>query len=339
MTDIGAAVEGAIQDSATGEMSQPGSLAAIADAAYDKAVAGEAGGNGKDGTDTEDTTEAPAPTTTDDSANQDEADESGDEEGTVESDGDSEKDKETEGYYADEGQDEVKPAELETASGNPTDMGSWVLEQLPKIYVIGTSKGEQVGMEVKRAEDLPNDFEFLNKRDEMIFSQNIADQTNRAINLINQWNNDQQQSSASKFSEQENRDIQLDIASLQREGLLDRFRYQPNDDRFEKDPAVKEMQEVLDYYNEQNQRRYTESQRTGRLFSRLSYRDAFYLYQRQQAPSKQDSPEQRKADTKRKAATKVLAKGSKGQGDQSTTSRPRLAKNASVDDIIAAYGL
>lgn len=336
MSDVGAAVEGAIEESGNTDIAQPGSLASIAEAAFDKAVAEEGNDDGK----TTDTDGAEGETIDEPETGKDKgADDAGGTEEPTEPDGDSEKGDE-EGYFADEGQDEVEKEDLATDKGNPTDMGSWVLEQLPSIQVVGVNKeGEQVSISVKRAEDLPTDFEFSNKRDELIFSQNIADQTNRAVNLISKWNNDQQQASATKFSEQENRDIQGDIASLQREGVLNRFRYQPNDERFEKDPAVKTMQEVLDYYNAENQKRYTESQRTGRLFSRLSYRDAFYLNQRANTASKQSTAEQTKADTSRKAATKVLAKGAKSQGDAGTTNRPRLRKNAGVDEIIEAYGL
>lgn len=334
MTDVSEAVSQAIDDSMNTDIAQPGSLAAIADAAFDKAVAAE----GKDDGKTTDTDGAEGETTDAETDSKEEPDAGGEKEST-ESDGDSEKDDKGEGYYADEGQDEVAKPDLETPAG-PTDMGSWVLEQLPNIQVNGLNKdGEQVSLSVKRAEDLPVDFEFTNKRDELIFSQNIADQTNRAVNLINTWNSNQQAASATKFSEQENRDIQLDIASLQREGLLNRFRYQPNDERFEKDPAVKAMQEVLDYYNAENQKRYAESQRTGRLFSRLSYRDAFYLNQRSSTASEPSTPEQTKEERSRKASTKVLAKGAKSQGDVGTTNRPKLRKNASVDEIIEAYGL
>lgn len=335
MADIGSAVEGAIQDSIDGTMAQSGSLASIADAAYDKAVAAEEEGN--DGTGTEESEGTTAPTTTDEGTEVEGGDknDAGAEKESAQSDGDSE-----EGYYADEGQDEVEKQDLATDKGSPTDMGKWVLDELPNIYVMGTNKaGDQISMSVKRAEDLPADFDFLSKRDELIFSQNIADQTNRAVNLVNKWNTDQQQSNAAKFSQQENRDIQLDIASLQREGQLGRFKHQPTDAQFEKDPSVQHMQKVLDYYNEQNQKRYAESQRTGRLFSRLSYRDAFYLHERQNSTDTTSSPEQTKADTSRKAATKVLAKGAKGQGDSSATPRPRLRKNAGVDEIIEAYGL
>lgn len=242
-------------------------------------------------------------------------------------------DAEPEGYYADEGLEEVEPEQLQTPQGH-TEMGQWVLDNLPGISVQGTQNGKAVTLQVKRAEDLPNDFDFISKRDEKIFDQNIADQTNRAYRLVEKYQQDQQAAQATQFSQQEDRDIQADIASLQREGQLDRFKYAPNDSRFDKDPAVQRMQEILDYYNEQNQGRWAESQRTGRLFARLSYKDAYYLYERDHPAT---TPEQSKEDSSRKAASRTIAKA--GNGTEQAQGRPKLSRNAGIDEIIAAYGL
>lgn len=242
-------------------------------------------------------------------------------------------DTEPEGYYADEGTEEVEPEQLETAQGQ-TDMGQWVLQNLPQITVQGTRNGKNVTIQVKRAEDLPNDFDFLSKRDEKIFDQNIADQTNRAYRLVDKYQTDQQQAQASKFSQQEDRDIQSDIAKLQREGLLGKFKHAPTDRQFDSDPAVQEMQSVLDYYNEQNQARWTESQRSGRLFARLSYEDAFHLYQREHPTT---TPEQQQEDTQRKATSRTIAKA--GKGTEQAQARPKLRRDAGIDEIISAYGL
>ena len=289
-----------------------GSLADAADAALDKAVAN----------DPEDTTPPPA---SDDGADA----------GNVQPDGATEQKSETEpeGYYADEGSEEVAPQQLETTQGT-TEMGQWVLDNLPTIPVQGTQNGRTVMLNVKRAEDLPADFDFLNKRDEKIFDQNIADQTNRAYRLVEKYQADQQQAQATQFSQQEDRDIQADIASLQREGLIGRFKYAPDDRRFDSDPAVQETQKILDFYNQINQERWQESQRTGRLFSRLSYRDAYYYYQRENPTV---TPEQQKEDTQRKATSRTLAKA--GGGTEQAQSRPQLRRDAGIDEIIAAYGL
>jgi hypothetical protein len=305
-----------------------GSLADAGDAAFDKKVADEGKTDGDihgkdDGPDSRGTPpasdtggkpgDAPAPKTGDDM-----------ERGV---------DDDIPGYYADEGLEEVQTQELQTPQG-ATDMGQWVLDNLPSISVQGTQNGKAVQINVKRAEDLPADFDFLNKRDEKIFDQNIADQTNRAYRLVEKYQNDQQATQATQFSQQEDRDIQLDIASLQREGLMERFKYPVNDPRFDKDPAVQESQSVLEFYNDQNQARWQESQRTGRLFNRLSYRDAYYLYQREHPPT---TPEQKQEDQSRKASSRTIAKA--GGGTEQAQSRPKLRRDAGIDEIIAAYGL
>jgi hypothetical protein len=293
-----------------------GSLANAADAAFEKKVAdaptdpAPSGDTDPAGVEVEPASTTPEPTNTED--------------GTP---------TEGEGYYADEGLEPVAPEELQTPQGQ-TDMGQWVLEQLPGITIQGMQGEKAVTLTVKRAEDLPADFDFLNKRDEKIFDQNIADQTNRAYRLVEQYQNSQQQTQNTKFSQQEDRDIQTDMAGLQREGLLDRFKYDPNDRRYNDDPAVQRAQEVLDYYNEQNRGRWEESQRTGRLFARLSYKDAFYLYERDHPAT---TPEQVKEDTSRKAASRTIAKA--GSGTEQAQSRPKLRRDAGIDEIISAYGL
>lgn len=300
-------------------VSNQGSLADAADAAFDKKVAEDAPTE-----DQPDTGRQPSDETTPEAEVLDKS----------VSDGASDTDTdESGGYYADEGLEEVEPEQLQTTQGS-TEMGQWVLDNLPGISVQGTRDGKAVTLQVKRAEDLPDGFDFLNKRDEKIFDQNIADQTNRAYRLVEKYQQDQQTAQATQFSQQEDRDIQADIASLQREGILDRFKYAPNDSKFDSDPAVQSMQEVLDYYNEQNQGRWAESQRTGRLFARLSYKDAFYLYQREHPTV---TLEQQKEDTTRKATSRTLAKA--GNGTEQASARPQLRRNAGIDEIIAAYGL
>jgi hypothetical protein len=295
-----------------------GSLADAGDAAFDKKVTDDA---------PNDTPPEPG------NGNVDEPDHSPERESASDTGTDDKPSTEPEGYYADEGLEEVEPEQLQTPQGQ-TEMGQWVLDSLPQITVQGTQNGKTVTLQVKRAEDLPNDFDFISKRDEKIFDQNIADQTNRAYKLVEKYQTDQQTAQATQFSQQEDRDIQSDIAALQRDKLLDRFKYAPTDPKFDSDPAVQRMQEVLDYYNEQNQARWAESQRNGRLFGRLSYKDAFYLYERDHPTT---TTEQKKEDTSRKAASRTIAKA--GNGTEQATSRPKLRRDAGIDEIIAAYGL
>ena len=242
------------------------------------------------------------------------------------------------GYYADEGLDESEPevtrSDFQNNAGVPTDMGKYILDNLPQINVVGEQNGKVVNLTVKRAEDLPRDFQFTSEYDRQIFQQNIADQTQRAYQLMNQYNQSVQSQENAKFSQQEDREIQTDLADLQRDGELKKFKYAPNDRRFNEDPAVQEAQEVLSFMNEENQNRLNEANRTGRLISRLTFKDAYYLYRRQNPVN---TPQQVQEDTQRKAASRKVAKA--GRGTQEAQSRPRLPRNANIDQIISAYGI
>jgi hypothetical protein len=237
-----------------------------------------------------------------------------------------------EGYYADEGLEEVEPKDLETPKGQ-TDMGQWVLENLPDIPVSIVINGQNKIVNVKRAEDLPLGFEFASAGESAKFNQAIADQTNRAYRLIESYQQQQQQVEAAKFSKQEDKDIQSDIAYLQRNGSIPKFKYAVNDPKFNDDPAVKQMQEVLNFYNKENQERWEQSQRTGRLFNRISYRDAFRLFEKENV---KETPIQKAEDKSRKEASKVIANAGNGS---SSSSKPKLRRNASLDEIMYAYGV
>jgi hypothetical protein len=235
------------------------------------------------------------------------------------------------GYFADEN---VSETPVETPSGNDSTMGKWVLDNLPTIPVSIVIDGKNEVVQVKRADDLPRDFDFASKYDETVFNQAIADQTNRAQSLINQWNQNQQKTETDKFNQQEDRDIQADIAGLQRQGLLAKFKYPVNDPKFADDPAVKRMQEVLDYYNTENKARWERSQSTGRLVERLSYTDAFKLWQ---ADHVELTPTQKAEDKARVTATRKTAKA--GNGTNEAKTRPNLPRNADISQIISAYGI
>ncbi len=249
----------------------------------------------------------------------------------------SEEPDEEEGYYADEGIDEddnveTPPVQNQNLDPNQNnDFAKFILASLPAINVVGEQNGKIVNLQVKRANDLPRDFLFTSEYDRQLFQQEIADQTLRARMLESEWTNRQNNQQATDFSKAEDRDIQIDIGDLQREGELRKFKYPPNDRRFNSDPAVIEMQEVLDFYNKENQRRLNESNQNGRLFSRLSYKDAYTLWRKE---NPKDSPQQKKEDNARKQASRKIS--NTGQGS-SVERKYKLPKDASLDMILDTY--
>jgi hypothetical protein len=256
------------------------------------------------------------------------------------------------GYFADEGLDDGDaPTQVPppTPQANPlpqsfTAQEQYVAQNIGQpitVRIKDTPDGAVRSVQAYSPENLPDNFYFATERDRLSAQLGFDNLSRKAETLIADYNNQQAQKQAQDFSSQEDRDIQRDIATLQRAKVagkdgLDKFKFAPNDPRFEDDPAVKEMQQVLDYYNTENQTRWRDSQASGRQYRPLSYRDAFKIYR---ADNPVTPPAQKKEDTQRKEITRSLAGGNRGSGEEPRQARPKLPRNASIDQIAHAYGL
>jgi hypothetical protein len=221
------------------------------------------------------------------------------------------------GYLADEGDDESEP-EPPPKDTEPTNLSpdlQYVVEHLPALSVRGKD-GKTYS--VKAAGQLPDDFEFATKRDELLFSQAIAGQELKAQQLQTQYFQEQQNKAAQEFSDKENRDIRRDIGSLQREGRLERFKYAPDDRRFNDDPAVKEAQKVIDFMNERNSE-YLDMANKGGVLYHLSFRDAYRLMQSE--TSSKPPTRQQQEDRERKQVTRQTAGATSGTPSSAPKSR------------------
>lgn len=242
----------------------------------------------------------------------------------------------SEGYIADEGGEEADEASpKEDKAGEPSGLSpdlQYVVDNLPTLYVRGktSADGAVKTFQVKAAGQLPEDFEFATKRDELLFTQALAGQELKAQQLQSKYYQDQQSKAANDFSERENRDIRKDIGDLQREGKLARFKLQPNDAKFNDDPAVKQAQEVIDYMNEVNGK-YLEAANKGGVLYHLSFRDAYRLMQ-QDAPPKAET-KQAKEDKERKDVTRKGA-GSASSAPSGGAKVPGYAFAGDLKDMV-----
>lgn len=254
---------------------------------------------------------------------------------------------EPEGYYADEGleDEEITPETPVTKPELPTNYSAeeqYIAQNIGRPINVRIKVGDQIQtVQAYSVDNLPDNFEFPSEKDRTQAQLGFDSIIRKAEQLQRDYQQNQQTTQAQQYEDRENRDIQRDIGYLQRQkdqgkDGLDLFKYTPDDDRFDSDPAVKEMQEVLDYYNKENQARFENSQRNGSLYNRLSFRDAFRLY-------RQDNPKvgkkQEIEDKQRTDVTRTLAKGNRSQGSSSGQQRPKLRRNASIDEIARAYGL
>lgn len=235
----------------------------------------------------------------------------------------------TTGYVADEVEEDgtvepPKPKEAEQPNQAISPDLQYVVDRLPNLAVRGK---DGKNYQIKAAGQLPEDFEFATKRDELMFNQAIAGQELKAQQLLGEYNSKQQQDAAAKYSTQENEDIRHDIGDLQREGLLARFQHNPTDPQFTSDPAVKTAQEVMEYMNEKNEK-YAKA---NKLY-RISFRDAFDQMARDgKVATTKEERGQAKEDKERKTVTRQTA------GAKSTTggknSGPKV--HSSMESLIS----
>lgn len=234
------------------------------------------------------------------------------------------------GYVADEveegGTTEPTPKE-KTEEPLPTGLSAdlqYVVDRLPVLSVRGKDRTYQV----KAAGQLPEDFEFASKREELIFNQSLAAQELKADKLLAEYKNNQQTETYKKYSEQENADIRHDIGDLQRENELPKFQYLSTDKRFNDDPAVKAVQEIMDYMNEKNQD-YINNQKPYRITFRDAYDQMVSKIQKDNA--KGDNPAQKKEDAERKNVSRQTSQGR--TASNAPVSKPVVSRN--MEDLMA----
>lgn len=244
---------------------------------------------------------------------------------------------EEDGYYADEGS-ESEPSEdvvdeVREEWKNLSPLQQYLAENIQPLTIQGTIDGKERSLQVYAVENIPDNFEFASHSAERLALVNLARMDTKATDLERQFNLNQQQTEAQRFTEQENRDIQSDIADLQRNGDIPLFTRGMDVDT---DPKAETAREVLDFYNRENTARARAAQEQGRLYHHISYKDAYYLWKAQN-PEKV-SEEQKAEDRERRQITRRTART--GQGAQSREVRKtNLPRTASWDQVInAAYG-
>lgn len=180
-------------------------------------------------------------------------------------------------------------------------VAKYILENLPEIQTIGhTIDGKDKVYTVKRLEELPEDFEFASKRAEIAAMAAQSSQELNARQLLQDYQRQEQQAEYRKLQDLEAVEVQSDITSLQREGILPKFQYEPEDVKFNDDPAVKEANAIYDLFQKTNQ-----AYMTAKKTYRISYRDAadkYYL-----AKSKAEAKKTPPTPERTKAAEKVGA--------------------------------
>ena len=125
------------------------------------------------------------------------------------------------------------------------------------------------------------------------------------------------------FKEIEDKADWEDIARLQKDGEIPKFKLKQTDPNFKDDQAAQLIEKVLDYKDEEN-RKYLEAYQKGRPYRHIGFEEAYIKYARAN-PEVKKSPEQTKEDTDRK---KVAERTRSTNGESShKTEQPFVARS------------
>ena len=224
--------------------------------------------------------------------------------------------------------EEPKVEQPKEAATNLSPEQAYIFNNLPDINV---QAADGKYYTIKVPSQLPADFEFANKREEIIFNQNVAAQELNARDLQNQYKTQETQRQGTEFQEKVNASVRSDVAELQREGIFPKFRTPIDSPNFEKDPAAVEMQAVLDLMETRNSG-YLEQAQKGQPFRFVGFKEAYDIYTAQQARAERQS-NVRKEDSARKTIAK---KSSNSAGAyEPNIVKPSVRAGTTTRDLLA----
>ena len=214
------------------------------------------------------------------------------------------------------------------AATNLSPEQSFIFNSLPDINV---QAADGKYYTIKVPSQLPADFEFSNKREEIIFNQNVAAQELNARDLQNQYKSQESTRQGTEFQEKVNASVRSDVAELQREGIFPKFRTPIDSPNFEKDAAAVEMQAVLDLMETRNAG-YLEQAQKGQPFRFVGFKEAYDIYTAQQARA-----ERQKNVRNEDSARKTIAKKSSNSAGAYEPSivKPSVRPGTTTRDLLA----
>ena len=239
-------------------------------------------------------------------------------------------------YTIDEGEEEAEdeePAPTNSTQASPNQFTAeqqYILDNISPIRVRGEVDGKVNEYEVLAPDQLPQGFKFLDDRDMALATKSFAMLETKAEQLQNEYRNQATVKAGQEFKAKEDAADRQDIGALQRSGDLPKFTVAPTDPKFEQDPNVQLVQDILDFKEAQNQKYFDEYQ-AGRPYKHIGFEEAFRMFKREQ-PAKANQA-QVKEDAERKNVAKRTT-GSKSNKADAPRQRPVLRSSRDIDSFI-----
>jgi hypothetical protein len=239
-----------------------------------------------------------------------------------------------------EEEDEEVPPEQKSVELEP--VAQYILKHLPTLTVrVKDGEGTKV-LQYKDTSDLPADFEIATDADRAKFTSDVAMQTQRARDALNDYKQEELKKNIQQFEAQQAQDVADDVAYLQKRGILPEFQYKEDDPKFNSDPAVKLANEIYDLFEKINKQYAQKYANTGRTY-RISYRDAADKYfarqsrtkvnEDQKAAEQPAKPESKKTPKATEERQQVARQQGAPQGGEASGNKFRPKKGMKLSDI------
>lgn len=220
-----------------------------------------------------------------------------------------------------------KPKELtDDTWGDMNEVQRTIYSSLPYINIRGKdSEGNELSLSIKTPEQLPEDFEFLSKRDEASFISDITAQSKRAEEAYAKIAGKTEQTKAQEAQVEESRRVVADVERLQKENIIPKIKAKAGTEEFNNDPSVKLVNEVLNFWAELN-----------KGGENVSVYTAAKLFKSENPDKFKDSTKS-EGDKERKNISSKIKGSSKGKGKGDGDNRPRFPVGTTASDIADYY--
>lgn len=218
---------------------------------------------------------------------------------------------------------EERPDEIDEKLWNKSSPEEkFIYNSLDYITVKGKD-GEELS--IKLPTQLPDDFEFANKKAEAQFYSAMSAQSSKAEKLMNKITSDREQTTKAEKGKAELDAIIADVDRLQDDGIVPKIKAKPGTEEFNDDPSVQLVNKILDFRDEYNRKHKGEN---------ISSYTAGLIYKAKNPKEFETEDDKRRSSqdkSREKTASRVANKTTSANRPEYNTKA--FGKNASLTDI------
>ena len=222
---------------------------------------------------------------------------------------------------------EERPDEIDEKLWNKsTPEEKFIYNSLDYITVKGKD-GEELS--IKLPTQLPDDFEFANKKAEAQFYSAMSAQSSKAEKLMNKITSDREQTTKAEKEKAELDAIIADVDRLQDDGIVPKIKAKPGTEEFNTDPSVQLVNKILDFRDEYNRKHKGEN---------ISSYTAGLIYKAKNPKEFETEDDKRRSSqdkSREKTASRVATKTT--SANRPEYNHKAFGKNVSLTDIADYY--